>query len=97
MRDEAHKTLFGISPFKCLDFEQCTCKPKNRVAVAESNFFSDQRSAMRGNCWILQQEQRQPKNEIKREWQELSNIIINLHTVLYFHLLATVIGIKRRF
>ena len=32
---------------KCLDFERCTCKLKNRVALAERDFLCDQRSDCR--------------------------------------------------
>ena len=41
--DSAHKNLFDISASKCLDFERCTYKLKNRVPFAERDFLCDQR------------------------------------------------------
>ena len=47
LRYSAHKNLFELSARKCLDFERCTCKLKNRVPLAERYFLCDQRSDRR--------------------------------------------------
>ena len=47
LRDSAYKNLFDLSTCTCLDFERCTCKPKNRVPLAERDFLCDQRSDRR--------------------------------------------------
>ena len=47
LRDSAHKNLFDISACKCVDFERCTCKLKNRVPFAERDFLCDERSDRR--------------------------------------------------
>ena len=44
LRDSAHKRLFDVGACKCLDFERCTCKLKNRVPLAERDSLCDQRS-----------------------------------------------------
>ena len=41
LRDSAHKNLFHVSACKCLEFERCTCKLKNRVPLAERDFLCD--------------------------------------------------------
>ena len=82
LRDSVHKNLFDISACKCLDFERCTCKLKNRVPLAERDFLCDQRSdrpmviaELDKAATILN------KKETNRGWKELNSFIIYLCVV----------------
>ena len=77
LRDSAHKNLFDISASKCLDFERCTCKLKNRVPLAERDFLCDQRldrhmviAELATAATILN------KKETNGGWKELNSFII---------------------
>ena len=82
MRDSARKNLFDISACKCLDFERCTCKLKNRVPHAERDFLRDQRS----DCRMVIAELDKAatilnKKETNGGWKELNSFIIYLYVV----------------
>ena len=78
LRDLAHKNLFDISACKCLDFERCTCKLKNRVPLAERDFLSDQRSDRRmviaelgKAATILNKKRNKPRLERAKQFHHL--------------------------
>ena len=82
LRDSAHMNLFDISAYKCLDFEQCTCKLKNRVPFAERDFLCDQRSDRRMVIAELDKAATiSNKKETNGGWKELNSFIIYLCVV----------------
>ena len=82
LRDSAHKNLFDISACKCLDFERCTCKLKNRVPLAERDFLCDQRS---DRLMVIAELDKAAtildKKETNGGWKELNSFIIYLCVV----------------
>ena len=79
LRDSAYKNLFDISACKCLDFERCTCKLKNRVFLAERDFLCDQRSDRRMVIAELDKAATiLNKKETNGGWKELDSFVIYL-------------------